>query len=315
MNKPLVLGGRIFTPQFIEQLNLLQQQDPRPGNNEVAGIVCQRLAWYSPSGRPALSSAKVALRKLIRRGLLQGVESKTPRPRRSHRLQASGELLTPVCQVPARVDGVRGLHLYLLSGHEDPLHGLWNDMMIQQHPCGDAPLVGPQLRFLIGSEHGWLGALGFASAAFVLSARDTWVGWSSAARLGHLPQVIGLSRFLIRQEVRCSHLASKVLSMVLKRLAKDWLDRYQVEPLLVETFVDRSCFTGRCFAAANWRRIGNSKGQGRLGEVAATRSLKDIWVYPLQPKARRLLQEETPPRLTPVPLLESLAHEQWCAVE
>jgi len=103
--------------------------------------------------------------------------------------------------------------------------------------------------------------------------------------------------------------------MVLKRLAADWKDRYNVTPLLVETFIDRSRFTGRCFAAANWIRIGSSKGQGRLGEITATRSLKDIWVYELHSKARRFLQEETPPVLTPVPLLENLAREQWCADE
>ena len=312
MNKQIIVGGRIFTMQFIEQLNLLKKQDNPPDNNELAGIVCRNLAWYSPNGSPALSSAKVAVNKLIRRGIIDG---KLPQQRSSHRLQSSAEPLPAVCQVPGRVDRVQGLHLYLLSGHKDPLHGLWNDMIIRQHPCGDAPLVGPQLRYLIGSEHGWLGAFGFASAAFVLSARDTWIGWTSAARLGHLPQVIGLSRFLIRQEVRCTHLASKVLSMVLKRLAKDWQERYNIEPVLVETFVDRSRFTGLCFAAANWRRIGSSTGQGRLGKVAAKLSLKDIWVYELQPKARCLLQEETPPVLTPIPLLESLGQEQWYAAE
>jgi len=108
------------------------------------------------------------------------------------------------------VDRIRGLHLQLLSGHQDPLHGLWNDLIVRQHPCGDAPLVGPQLRYLIGSEHGWLGALGFTSAAFVLGARDAWIGWSPAARLAHLSRVVGLARFLIRTEVRCTHLASKV---------------------------------------------------------------------------------------------------------
>src|SRR2546426_1707792 len=105
------------------------------------------------------------------------------------------------------------------SDLEDPLHGLWNDLIIAQHPCGDAPLVGAQLRYLIGSEHGWLGALGFGPAAFALASRDQWIGWSTAARLGHLREVIGLSRLLIRQEVRCTNLVSKVLSMALERLA------------------------------------------------------------------------------------------------
>ena len=143
------------------------------------------------------------------------------------------------------MDGVRGLHLYLIGGHRDPPHRLWNDLMIGQHPCGDAPPVGSQLRCLIGGEHGWLGAIGFGPAAFVLGARDRWIGWSTAARLGRLREVPGLSRFLIRREVHCAHLASKALGLVLARVADDWRARYGVRPALVETFVDRDWFMGR----------------------------------------------------------------------
>ena len=314
MNKPVILCGRTFTVSVIEQLNVLEQQDPPLSRDELARHVCEHLAWYSPNGRPAISSAKVALRKLRHRGLLHGPERPAVR-RGPHRLRRSADPLPAVCKVPARVDKVRGLHLHLLSGQHDPLQGLWNDLIIRQHPCGDAPLCGPQLRYLIGSDHGWLGALGFSPAAFVLGARDAWIGWSPAARLSHLPRVVGLARFLIRQEVHCTHLASKVLSLALGRLAQDWQTRYGLAPVLVETHVDRDHFTGCCFGAANWLRIGSSTGRGRLGASTPTRSLKDIWVYALQPQARRILQEEALPVLTPAPLLAGLAQESWCANE
>jgi hypothetical protein len=123
------------------------------------------------------------------------------------------------------VDQIQGLHLYLVCGEEDRWHRLWNDLIIQQHPCGGAPLVGAQLRYLVGSAQGWLGAWGFGPPAFRLGARDQWIGWSSQARLRHLPEVVGLSRLLIRQEVRCVNLASKVLSLVLTRLPADWQKR------------------------------------------------------------------------------------------
>jgi len=309
-----MLCGKTFTQELIQHLNQIQMQNPAVSKNELARVVCEHLAWYSSNGRPARSSAKVALRKLRHKGLLCGSERCQGRPR-AHRLRSSGQPLPAVCQMARRVDQVHGLHLYLLSGHEDPLHLLWNDLMIQQHPRGDAPLVGPQLRYLIGSDHGWLGALGFGPAAFVLGARDQWIGWSPAARVDHLQQVVGLGRFLIRQEVHCLNLASKVLSMVLERLPQDWQARYTVEPVLVETFVDRDRFTGRCFSAGNWQRIGSSTGRGRLGPKAPAVSLKDIWVYELVPRARILLQEETLPPLNPRPLLSSLAQEDWCAAE
>jgi hypothetical protein len=79
--------------------------------------------------------------------------------------------------------------------------------------------------------------------------------------------------------------------------------------------VDRTRFTGRCFAAANWLRLGESIGQGRLGAKQGTTTVKDIWVYPLGSDARRQLQSEPPPRVTPCPLQESLEAADWCSQE
>ena len=314
MNEPVTLCGRVFSPELVEHLRQLLTAQPPPSNNALAREVCAHLAWYSPNGRPALSSAKVALRKLHRRGLLNLPASKR-RCKPTHRLRGSGQSLPPLGRVPGRVDQVQDLSLSLISGPDDPHHELWNDLIIAQHPCGDAPLVGPQLRYLIGSAHGWLGALGFGPAAFVLGARDQWVGWSTGARLSQLQRVVGLSRLLIRQEVRCPNLASKMLSLVLKRLPHDWRWRYGVRPVLVETFVDRSRFSGRCLSAANWLRVGATTGRGRLGPPAPAQTIKDIWVFPLVARARRLLQQETPPPLTPQPLLQSLRQTDWCSHE
>ena len=314
MEKPIVVCGREFRPEVLHHLNELVREDAALSGNALAREACALLAWYSPDGRPALSSAKVALRKLQRRGRLSLPPPKGGCKQR-HRLRASGQKLPPLGEVPRRVDQIGGLRLHPLSGHEDPLHGVWNDLMIEQHPCGDAPLVGAQLRYLIGSQQGWLGALGFGPAAFVLQSRDQWIGWSTAARLGHLREVVGLSRLLIRNEVHCANLASKVLSMALRRLPEDWQTRYGIRPLLVETFVDRSRFTGRCFGAANWLRVGASTGRGRLGPKTAVKTLKDVWVFPLDRRARHRLQAQASAPLSPQPLAQSLQQEDWCVHE
>jgi hypothetical protein len=312
MQEPIIVCGREFRPEVVEHLNQLARQQPELSGNTLAREACALLAWHGPDGRPALSSAKVALRKLQKRGLLTLRHTKG---KARHRLRGSGQQLPALNEVPRRVDQIQGLRLQLLSGHEDRLHGVWNDLIIAQHPCGDAPLVGAQLRYLIGSDHGWLGALGFGPAAFALASRDQWIGWSTAARLGHLREVVGLSRLLIRNEVRCTNLASKVLSLALGRLAQDWQARYGLRPALVETYVDRSRFTGLCFSAANWLRLGVSTGRGRLGPKTAVKTLKDIWVFPLDGRARQKLQAEVPPPLAPQPLEQSLAQADWCAYE
>jgi hypothetical protein len=314
MFESLVVCCREFSPEVLEHLDALTRQEPPPTRNMLAREVCAHLAWYSPDGRPATASAKVALRKLERRGVLR-LPARAMGCARRHRLRRSDEALPALVGVPRRVDQIQGLRLHLIEGAEDALHGLWNDLIIEQHPCGDAPLVGTQMRYLIGSDHGWLGALGFGPAAFVLQSRDQWIGWSVGARLGHLRQVVGMSRLLIRQEVRCANLVSKVLSMVLGRLAEDWQQRYGVRPLLVETYVDRSKFTGLSLSVSNWLRVGVSSGRGRLGPRLADKPLKDVWLYPLHRRCRAQLQEEVPAPLTPRSVEQGLAREDWCGGE
>lgn len=314
MFEPTVVCGRTFSPELLQHLNGLGRAEPPPSRRLLAQEACTHLAWYSADGRLALSSAKVALRKLDRRGLLRLPARRAAAPT-SHRLRGSGTRLPPVVKVPSRVDHLASLHLYLLSGKDDPLHLLWNDLIIAQHPCGDAPLVGAQLRYLIGSEHGWLGALGFGPAAFVLQPRDQWIGWSTSARLGHLKKVVCLSRLLVRQEVRCANLVSKVLSMVVERVAQDWQARYGLKPLLIETYVDRSRFSGGSLRAANWMRVGTSSGRGRLGPKKAVKTFKDVWLLALNRQTRQKLQAQVAAPLTPRPLLRSLDHSNWCNEE
>jgi len=314
MDNSTTVCGRTFTPQLIQHLNNMLIEQPHISHATLAREVCERLHWCSPKGQLCLSSAKVALHKLQDLKLIQLPEAKSL-PATPHRLRASGQPLPGIEKVPCRVDQVRNLQLHLISGADDSLHSLWNDLIIQQHPCGNAPLVGAQMRYLIGSEHGWLGALGFGPATFCLSARDCWIGWSTNARLRHLQEVVGLSRFLIRQEVHCTNLASKVLSLALSRLTDDWQTRYGIRPLLVETFVDRSRFTGHCFSAASWMRLGTSMGRGRLGPQTPSKTPKDIWVRTLCSDARQQLQKELPKPVTPCSLQESLEVGNWCAHE
>jgi hypothetical protein len=68
--------------------------------------------------------------------------------------------------------------------------------MIREHPRGAGPIVGRQFRYLVISEHGILGGLGFASAALYLAARDHWIGWERETQQAKLDNIVGLSRFL-----------------------------------------------------------------------------------------------------------------------
>jgi len=113
--------------------------------------------------------------------------------------------------VPSEAGEIEGLELVLVSTAEQMR--VWNELMESEHPQGAGPLVGRQVRYLIGSAHGWLGGFGFAAAALQLAERDAWIGWDGERRRAYLHYVVGMSRFLPRPAVVCRNLASKVLSL------------------------------------------------------------------------------------------------------
>ena len=60
--------------------------------------------------------------------------------------------------------------------------------------------------------------MGFAAPALQLADRDHWIGWTVDQRRDSLHMVVNMSRFLIRANVRCANLASRVLAMAALRL-------------------------------------------------------------------------------------------------
>ncbi len=70
--------------------------------------------------------------------------------------------------------------------------------------------------------------------------------------------------------------------MCLRRVGRDFEARYGYQPWLLESFVDRERHQGTCFQAANWQRVGQTKGRGRNDRGRCSpESVKDLYVYPL----------------------------------
>jgi len=299
-------------PANIALIKQMLVANPELGRTQLADQLCDLLELKDLLGRRQQSGCLKALRKLEQQGHFSLPEGRcrrsAPSPRRL------GAAVPGAVGVPAEAGSVRRLELVLVAGAESM--AVWNELMITEHPLGAGPLVGRQLRYLVGSEHGWLGAVGFGAAALHLGDRDRWIGWNMAERGAHLDKVVGLGRFLIRPSVQCRNLASRTLSLCVKAMRSDFERSYGYAPLLLETFVDTSDFAGTCFRAANWIPVGQTQGRGRQDrDREAAKSVKDIYVYPLAEDFRRTLGLPVDRGLGPLGIADGLDGDQWAGQE
>lgn len=313
MNTQRQIKRTLSKPEAIEYVRRLLGEEEFFTRTELADFVCEQFGFQDPRGQNQLSGCLKGLRELEAQGWFQlpapRIEKGGPSPRR---------LWEPVEEpegVPGEAGEVRGLELILVE--QESQMRIWNELMIREHPQGAGPLVGRQIRYLVRSEHGWLGALGFAAPALQLADRDRWIGWDAEQRRAHLHGVVCLSRFLIRPSVECRNLASRLLSMSLQRLVEDFQRRYHYRPWLVESFVDTSQFSGTCYRAANWIWVGQSKGRGRQDRFRKQgETIKDIYVYPLEKDFRtRMLGLAAGAGLGPLGPSDGLEGTNWARQE
>ena len=217
---------------------------------------------------------------------------------------------SPVASAPGRTEGVLaaapGATVPVPSLATPVLQGVtvrlarpderrrWDDLMDQRHYPGFEQFAGRGLRYVAEWNGRWLALPGWQTGAFSCAPRDKWLGWHRAVQYRRLHPIGNNTRFLVLPEGQgVPNLASRVPGRNLRRLGDDW-ERAWGHPLLVaETFVDPSRFRGTCYRAANWIKLGLSKGYARSNGKFTDRhgQKKVMLVYPLQAGARELLAQ------------------------
>jgi Domain of unknown function (DUF4338)/Transposase DNA-binding/Transposase Tn5 dimerisation domain len=295
------VSGREWPEEVLTEIGAMVARNPRITRAELSRRVASRLDWKDWRGRPKAMSCRVALLKLERHGMIS-----LPTPQNVIQKRGGGAA-APVAPVAAVVSGrlaeLGELTVELVEGARNKAAQQWKALIAAYHPLGYQPLCGRQIRYLVRSvRHGVVAALSFSAPAWRVDARDRWVGWSDAARRINLQKVVCNSRFLIPPAVQVPHLASKVLALCTRRLGADWEQRYGERPVLLETFVDRERHRGISYRAANWQRVGATRGRGRNdARHTAARSRKDVYLLPLCEDFRQLLtREPAPQKVAPV---------------
>ncbi len=313
MNSQNLIKQTLSLPENISFVaNLIASCDWK-NRSEVTKSVCEHFDFFDVRRKMQIGGCLKALRTLEDGGhyVLPKSRSIIRSSRRPRRLNSPVE---EAKDLPDSVGEIAELSLVRVTSTEQM--EIWNELMDKDHPQGAGPLVGRQIRYLIGSNHGWIGGLGFAAAALNLADRDRWIGWNGEQRKASLDQIVNMSRFLIRSEIHCRNLASKVLGMSVRQLPEDFEQHYGYKPLLLESFVDTSQFSGACYQAANWIPLGKTKGRGRQDRQHKRElSIKTIYIYPLDPDFRAKLGLNVNAGLGALDPATGLDNDQWAEHE
>lgn len=292
---PTSVCGKRFHPRALRIIQETIAEYAHGSRQEITRQVCDRLGWVDHRGRRKEMGAAVALLRFHRQAWIA-----LPPARHRHRPTSRRQPLPDGFEVPEQalncsLEQLGEIRLEPVTGRADLQ--LWNGLVAAFHYRGYAPCCGAQLRYLVGSEGGILGAMGFSAAALNVRDRDRWIGWNPAQRRANRHLLVNHSRFLILPWVQVPHLASHLLGRAARRLPADFQVRYGYRPQLLETFVEQGRFTGTCYRAANWIRVGQTAGRGRSDhrpwrqqqQEAAPLPVKSIWLYPLHPHWRTRL--------------------------
>jgi hypothetical protein len=168
----------------------------------------------------------------------------------------------------------------------------WRELMNEQHYLGFKGAAGEQVWYIAEDENErWIALIGWSSCAFKSAHRDKLIGWQSHIQMKRLKYIANNFRFLILQPYRIKNLASRILSLNIKRLSMDWEKYYDHPILMVETFV-QDPYRGTCYLASNWQELGRTRGYGRhSGRYYYHGNKKKVFVYSLRRKAAERLRD------------------------
>lgn len=271
--------GREFSDQELQSIKYIIAHHFQEGRSAISRLICEQFNWRKTDGNIKDLSCRLALLKMEKQDLI-----KLPARQRVGR---DGRLTKKRTLFGQRQPD-KDLNLSNLDLAVGPLgdkfeKNLWNELIDRYHYLGHTPLPGAQMKYFARNGNEILAALSFSAGAWMTKPRDQFIGWDHETRQRNLHLVVNNSRFLILPWIHCPNLATKTLSLVIKRIVNDFEQRYRYRPLLLETFVEKDRFAGTCYKAGNWIHVGQTTGRGKLGaHDKKDKVIKDIWLYPLK---------------------------------
>lgn len=283
------IRGRLISSGVLEEINQTIEKNWSLGRTAISRILCQQWDWRQKNGQLKAMACRDLLLRLERENLV----SLPPRIRHNNNQKRTiwtPDLFDKIDSQPitGRVDQFTHIHLEMVRGsHKEKL---WDYLIDSYHYLGYQHIVGSYLKYLIYINHQLAACIGWGSAAWKVGCRDRFIGWITEQRKNNLVGIANNVRFLILPWVDVKHFASKALALSTRTLATDWWQAFSQQLVLIETFVDRSRFSGTCYRAANWIYLGDTKGLAKSGASYQHHGIiKAVFVYPLHRDFKRRL--------------------------
>jgi hypothetical protein len=288
------MQGRQFGDSEIAFISGLLNEHPDWNRTRLSRELCARWDWRNALGQPKDMAARTLLLKLERAGHIQLPVRRGTSPN-ERRNRCVLHIVPPREPIRGALRDLRPLDVSIVAPGSDDAQ-LFNGLLAHEHYLGHRNTVGENLRYLARDRHGRaVACVLFGSAAWKCADRDSFIGWDRATRERNLQGLTNNTRFLVPSWVQVPHLASHVLGLVARRIRADWQTKYGHPVHALETFVDRSRFKGTCYRAANWLRLGKTKGRTRNDRHTRIHvPVKDVYLYSLVKDFKEALRHDHP---------------------
>jgi hypothetical protein len=289
MNESLMVQGRLLATEDILRIRQLIAENRDWSRRRLSEVISAEWDWRNGSGRLKDMAARSLLLKLNTRGLIE----LPPRRRAPSNRMADGRAprqtwdLTPVTATFRELGPLTVQEISCNAAARNQFAAA----LAEFHYLGFRGTVGENLQYTVTDATGrLLACLLFGAPAWKCQARDQFIEWTREQRELRLFLIANNTRFLILPFVKVPHLASWILGQALRRLSRDWQQKYGHPIVLVETFVERDRFAGTSYKAANWIRLGSTTGRSRQDRQHTLQvPVKDVYVYPLHHRFREEL--------------------------
>jgi hypothetical protein len=282
------ISGRQFTRKQLTQVQETVAMFPNLSRKELALTLCEHLGWKNPAGKLKINSCLTLLEHLQNLGIVT-LPEKRDHAKHVRRIPAF-EKPPDESPIEGPLENIGPITLRQATSKAD--FEEFKAYIQTYHYLGYKHAFGSYIGYFAVSEEKQqkLGCLLFsASAAWAMAPRDEWIGWDKKLRQKLLHFIIKNDRFLLFPWVRVSNLASHVLSLATKQIGDAWVEKYGYRPVLIETFVDTTKYTGTAYRSANWIHLGQTQDRGFGDRKQLKKTVKEIFVYPLTPDWRHTL--------------------------